>query len=61
MDNKKLLEILADLRRINFAIWEDYAEKAKEEPGWKTNFRDNHEMKVRALDYVMEVIRHDAV
>ena len=61
MDNKKLLEILANLRRINYSLWEQYHEEAKDEPGWRDGMRDMYEMDVRALDYVMEAIRHDAI
>lgn len=61
MDKQRLLSVLEDLRRTEYSIWEDYAEQAKEAPGWRGEFRDMYEMRVRTLDYVMEAIRHDAI
>ena len=61
MDKNKLLAILADLRSIHYSLWEEYHEEAKVNPGWRSQSRDDYEMKVRALDFVMEAIRHDAI
>lgn len=64
MTKEQLLDNLADMRRIHYSIWGDYSRDAIEHPGsgWLSQSRDEYEMKVRTLDYVMEAIRrHDII
>ena len=60
MNLERVMARLEHIRLIQYRIWEQYRDKAKENPFW-TEMRDDYEMGVRALDYAMEALRHDAV
>ena len=60
MKKDSILDSLTDARRVAFSIWSEYREKAIDSGIW-TDMRDYYEMRVRALDYAMEVLRHDTV
>lgn len=60
MNRERVIAMLEYIRGIQYRIWEEYRDKAKKDPLW-TEMRDDYEMTVRALDYAMEAMRHDAV
>lgn len=61
MNRDKLLKYLADMRHTHYSIWGKYHMQAKGASGWLKQERDEWEMKVRTLDYVMEAIRRNDI
>lgn len=60
MNRERVIARLTHIRGIQYRIWEEYRDKAKKDPFW-AEMRDDYEMSVRALDYAMEAMRHDAI
>lgn len=55
-----VLKVLEEVRRDDMAIWQEYHDRARTE-WWLTDMRNLFELRVRALDYAMEALRHDTV
>ena len=60
MTKETIINSLDDARRHAYAIWAEYHERSLDSAAF-TDIRDFFEMRVRALDYAMEAIRHDAI
>lgn len=60
MNREKVIAMLKYIRGIQYRLWEEYRDKAKKDSLW-AEMRDDYEMSVRALDYAMEAMRHDAI
>lgn len=56
MDKEKLIAILAGCREIQFRCWENYRNKE-----FLSDLRDLYDLRVRALDYVMEGLKRDTL
>lgn len=60
MTKETIINSLDDARKIAFSLWIEYRDRALDSSIW-SDVRDYYDIRVRALDYAMEVLRHDTV
>jgi|GEM_PF-4687803 len=60
MDRTTIIDTLKEARKIAYTLWGEYHQKARESDIW-ADVRDYYELRIRALDYAMEALRHDTV
>lgn len=58
MSTMTILDRLSRMREIKWAVWEGNRRDAEDFPeqSWRREYRDNSEMDVRTLDYLMTAI-----